>query len=529
MWRIGFSGVVLACSFFGQAFGQTSDGLVAWGSDEWGQVTVPAGDDFVAIASGYDFNVALKEDGSLVAWGRDYVWGPEDWNPCAVPSGNDFVAISDSSGHHSLAIRADGSLAAWGMNDQGQRDVPAGNDFVATSAGYKHSLALEADGSIVAWGTNESCVWNTPAGNDFVAISAGCYFSVALKQDGSLVAWGANPDGRCDVPPGNDFVAIDAGSFHSLALRADGSLAAWGHNGGGRCDVPEGNDFVAIAAGGSHSLALKQDGSVVAWGGNSHGQGNVPPGNDFLAIGAGYYHSVALQITNQSPVADAGPPQTVECSGPLTAVTLDGTPSFDPDGDALGFEWSLPEGSGAAIDDPSSATPHGQFPLGPTLVTLTVTDGNGGVDVADVLITVIDTVPPVLVATTDKIALWPPNHEMHEVLVSVELTDCAWDTGVTLTAWVFSSEPDDATGDGSYTGDVDGQDGYAAPVPVDLICTGEPQPGVYLYEGLVSLRAERDGSESSRVYSIVCDIADLAGNTNTASCVVVVPHDRRKK
>jgi hypothetical protein len=239
--------------------------------------------------------------------------------------------------------------------------------------------------------------------------------------------------------------------------------------------------------------------------------------------------SLTFGPPNDPPTADAGPDQEVECSGPLTAVALDGTASSDPDGDPVGFEWSLPEGSNATIDDPFSATPVGQFPLGPTLVTLTVTDGNGGFDVTDVLVTVIDTVPPVLVATTDKIALWPPNHEMHEVLVSVEITDCAWDTGITLTAWVSSSEPDDATGDGSYTGDVDGQDGFAAPVPVDLIYTGEPEPGVYLYEGLVSLRAERDGGESSRVYSIVCDIEDLAGNTSTASCVVVVPHDRRKK
>jgi hypothetical protein len=162
-------------------------------------------------------------------------------------------------------------------------------------------------------------------------------------------------------------------------------------------------------------------------------------------------------------------------------------------------------------------------------VTLTVTDGNGGVACDDVLITVVDTVPPVLVATTDKIALWPPNHAIHDVLVRVEITDCAWDTSAILTAWVTSSEPDDGTGDGSYVGDVNDQDGFAAPVAVGLICTAEPDPGVYLYEGLVGLRAERDGSESSRVYSIVCDVEDLAGNISTASCVVVVPHDRRKK
>ena len=238
---------------------------------------------------------------------------------------------------------------------------------------------------------------------------------------------------------------------------------------------------------------------------------------------------VSESAGNETPFADAGPDQTVECMGELTEVSLDGTGSSDPDGDALGYEWSLPEGSTASIDDPASPTPTGSFPLGPTLVTLVVTDGAGGFDVDDVLITVVDTVPPVLVATTDKIVLWPPNHQMHDVLMRVEITDCAWDTGTAITAWVSSSEPDDGAGDGSYTGDVDGQDGFAAPVPVDLVFTGEPEPGVYLYEGMVSLRAERDGSESSRVYSIVCDIEDLGGNMSTASCVVVVPHDRRKK
>jgi hypothetical protein len=92
-----------------------------------------------------------------------------------------------------------------------------------------------------------------------------------------------------------------------------------------------------------------------------------------------------------------------------------------------------------------------------------------------------------------------------------------------------TNQDDDGTGDGSYIGDVNGQDGFAAPVLMDLIYTGEPEPGVYLYEGLAYFRAERDGSDRSRVYSVVCDVVDLAGNTSTASCVVVVPHDRRKK
>ena len=107
---------------------------------------------------------------------------------------------------------------------------------------------------------------------------------------------------------------------------------------------------------------------------------------------------------NQSPVADAGDDIVIECSDATTSVQLDGSLSWDPDGDPLEFEWSVPEGSGAILVDPTSPSPVGVFPVGPTLVTLTVSDGNGGIAVDDVLVTVVDTTPPVLVCSTDKIA-----------------------------------------------------------------------------------------------------------------------------
>ena len=61
-----------------------------------------------------------------------------------------------SAGHsHSLALRADGSVACLGSNHFGEAP-PAGveGDFVAVAAGYDHSLALRADGSVACWGAN---------------------------------------------------------------------------------------------------------------------------------------------------------------------------------------------------------------------------------------------------------------------------------------------------------------------------------------------------------------------------------------
>ncbi|MHC4418394.1 MAG: hypothetical protein ACYSU6_07380, partial [Planctomycetota bacterium] len=60
------------------------------------------------------------------------------------PDGNNFIAIA-ARGHHSLALKADGSIVGWGKNDCGQATPPAGTGFIAIAAGYGgYSLALRA-------------------------------------------------------------------------------------------------------------------------------------------------------------------------------------------------------------------------------------------------------------------------------------------------------------------------------------------------------------------------------------------------
>ena len=145
------------------------------------------------IACGDYHTVALKEDGSVVAWGNN------EYGQCNVPEG--LKAIKIASGYRqSMAIKEDGSVVAWGDNEYGQRNIPEGLKAIKIASGDRHSMVIKEDGSVVAWGDNEYGQRNIPEGLKAIKIACGWYHTVALKEDGSVIAWGDNRYGQCNVP-----------------------------------------------------------------------------------------------------------------------------------------------------------------------------------------------------------------------------------------------------------------------------------------------------------------------------------------
>lgn len=227
--------------------------------------------------------------------------------------------LSNVSANALVVIRTNFSISTWGDNQFGQRNVPAGLDnVVAVSPGLGHSLALKADGTVAAWGAGKT---NDPSSfidsgqslvppglNNVAAVAAGYLHSLALKRDGTVVAWGRNNEGQTNVPAGlNNVTAVAAGAFHNVALKSDGTVITWGTNNYGQLSVPVGlNSVMAVAAGVVHNLALRSNGTVVAWGGSGLGETNVPTGlNNVVALGAGSIarHALALRTRAQAPVA----------------------------------------------------------------------------------------------------------------------------------------------------------------------------------------------------------------------------------
>jgi len=96
----------------------------------------------------------------------------------------------------------------------------------------------------------------------------------------------------------------------------------------------------------------------------------LPVGGEDIVVQVSVIPNIPTQVNN-SPVADAGPDQTVCVIPPATTamVTLDGSGSYDPDGDPLTYNWTW-DGHVA-----HGVNPTLELPLGTTELNLSVSDG----------------------------------------------------------------------------------------------------------------------------------------------------------
>jgi PKD repeat protein len=372
--------VMLVLAGISPAKASSGKTVVVWGGSDYPMP--PNMNDITAIDAGFNFSIALKSDGTVVAWGNDF------HHQIELPAGLTNVVAISAGTDHSLALKSDGTVVGWGESLSGETTPPPDlTDAIAVSAGFVYSLALKSDGTVVGWGYNNCGVLDIPSDlTDVVAIAAGEYHALALKSDGTIVGWGTNFYGEATSPAGlTDVVAIDAGRYYSLALKRDSTVVAWGRNEYGETNVPTDlTNVTAISASTSHSLALKDDGTVVGWGNNYLGVLDIPAGlSGVTAIAAGSIHNLALVPANTAPTADPGGPYLGAVN---SSIAFDGTSSSDPEGDPLTYEWSFGDGLTG-----NGATPtHAYTASGVYNISLTVNDGSLNSDPVDTIAVVYD-------------------------------------------------------------------------------------------------------------------------------------------
>ncbi len=365
--------VVLVVGLVASASAAANDAVMAWGYNYWGELgtgtknpsKVPAvvcevgwtiGDScssgpflsgVTAVSAGWDHTLALLNNGTVAAWGRNETGDVGDGKtefslvPVAVSSLTGAAAVSGGQ-FFSVALLSNGTAMAWGDNVLGELGdattsgpekcesepcsrtpvaVSGLSGATAVSAGGHHSLALLSGGTVVAWGDNESgelgngtrTTSDVPVAvkglSEVTAISAGGYHSMALLKNGTVMVWGDNPWGQLgngatggfsDVPEAvkglSEVIAVSAGETDSFALLKNGTVMAWGENFWGQLgdgtettsNVPVAvkglSGATAVSAGWHNSLALLSNGTVMAWGENGDALGDGNEANSDVPV-----------------------------------------------------------------------------------------------------------------------------------------------------------------------------------------------------------------------------------------------------
>jgi alpha-tubulin suppressor-like RCC1 family protein len=241
-----------------------------------------------AVMGGEHANYAVKSDGTLWAWGGNFVGqlGNGTYTNTTTPvqvSGLISVTALGGRGYHNLAVTSDGALWAWGWNSRGQlgHDT-SGSPCPAPIAGTCSNVPVRVDG-----------IANP------LAVTGGGFFSIALIPDHTLRAWGANEHGqlgdgsytsRSAPAPVSGILgivtAVSGGWQHAVALTAAGEVWTWGDNSVGEIGnamtsttgvdtpfrIPGVSNAIAVSGGDGFTAMLRSDGTVWTWGGNAFGQ-----------------------------------------------------------------------------------------------------------------------------------------------------------------------------------------------------------------------------------------------------------------
>src|SRR5688572_2949028 len=145
----------------------------------------------------------LVESRSAIVPGHVEAWGRNLFGEATPPPGLEGVIAVAGGSTHSLALRTNGTVVAWGSTDNGESvaSVPAGLSNVVAIAAGAFSAAARSDGTVVVWGSTRPEITNVPpTAVGITSLALGGNAVIALRSDRTVVAWASGPE--TNLPPG---------------------------------------------------------------------------------------------------------------------------------------------------------------------------------------------------------------------------------------------------------------------------------------------------------------------------------------
>ena len=216
---------LVACGFYHTAAIKTDGTLWTWGSNSYGQLgdntttgrsspvqTVSAGTNWKFVAGGVNHTAAIKTDGTLWMWGRNYagILGDNTLTHRSSPvqtvsAGTNWKLVAGGR-YYTAAIKTDGTLWTWGRNNSGQlgdntttnrsspvQTVSGGTNWKLVDCGSQHTAAIKTDGTLWTWGFNNfgqlgdntttgrsSPVQTVSGGTNWKLVAGGSYHTAAV-------------------------------------------------------------------------------------------------------------------------------------------------------------------------------------------------------------------------------------------------------------------------------------------------------------------------------------------------------------
>lgn len=284
---------------------------------------------YKTFSSSYNHTLAIKEDGTLWAWGDNSYGklglGYEETGtnvqstPIQVGTDTDWKMVS-AGGLSSIALKNDGSFWGWGLDSLGSLSgfssfspvIIVPGVWIDICAPYDSSIGIRSDGTF--WGTGNNSSGQLGNGNyrhqpkfvqeltlatdwlELPELNNASNYVIILKTNRELyyagdpylsgvVPWNFRQyyPFRQSVP--GPWKEVVGSSGHCLGVKTDGTLWSWGYNSSGQLgdgstnyerlfaqQIGKSANWVSVSAGYEHSTALNSLGELYVFGGNRYGQ-----------------------------------------------------------------------------------------------------------------------------------------------------------------------------------------------------------------------------------------------------------------
>ncbi|KAF4687477.1 hypothetical protein FOZ60_003951 [Perkinsus olseni] len=276
------------------------------------------------VACGLTNTAVITTEGKLYTWGcgqdGQLAHGVDSRLNALVPARAEGlpddkkgVSLGES---HSVAVMEDGSVWAWGKNNLGQCGCGVhakSNDNLFTTGRelpkpYSPGEVKLPAGKLGTGNRRDVFIPVEPEQGEMsgehtaISVSCGQDFSAVVTSDGALYTFGSNQYGQLGVGDGclrsstplrvrgpleeRKIVKVACGGSHMAAVTDEGELYTWGYGRDGnlghgdKADVGvpklvealKGKRIVDVAAGGGHTMALDEKGVLYVFGRGRDGQ-----------------------------------------------------------------------------------------------------------------------------------------------------------------------------------------------------------------------------------------------------------------